>query len=181
MIGDKNLMFLFFHFVQEEQCVFHQLQFVIILACRICIQIYDMIVSKYGGIIMEKQIKLTQQITPASIEQLLGTLEQLDLQELMAFEEKFFEIKQQRIASLTDEKVLQQQIAYRFPKRKKQRMRTLLSKSSAGVITIAEKLELDGLIEEFEQKSLEKAEAMYLLAQRKQKDEDERISEEICS
>jgi ABC-type lipopolysaccharide export system ATPase subunit len=87
----------------------------------------------------------------------------------MEFEEKFFEMKQQRIVSLADEKVLQQQIAYRFPKGKKQRMRALLSKSNAGVITQAEKLELDELIEEFEQKSLEKAEAMYLLAQRKQK------------
>jgi len=127
---------------------------------------------------MEKQNKLTQQITPESIEQLLGALEQLSLQELMAFEEKFFEMKQQRIACLADEKILQQQIAYRFPKRKKQRMRTLLSKSNAGVVTIAEKVELDRLIEEFEQKSLEKAEAMYLLVQRKQKDEAKKISEE---
>ena len=112
----------------------------------------------------------TTQITKKfTIEQLLSTLEQLNPQELMEFEEKFFEMKQQRIASLADEKVLQQQIAYRFPKGKKQRMRALLSKSNAGVITQAEKLELDELIEEFEQKSLEKAEAMYLLAQRKQK------------
>lgn len=111
----------------------------------------------------------TQATQKFTIEQLLSALEQLSPQELMEFEEKFFEMKQQRITSLADEKVLQQQIAYRFPKRKKQRMRALLSKSNAGVITQAEKLELDGLIEEFEQKSLEKAEAMYLLAQRKQK------------
>ncbi|HIE26845.1 TPA: hypothetical protein EYP66_06125 [Candidatus Poribacteria bacterium] len=111
----------------------------------------------------------TQITTKFTIEQLLSALEQLSPQELMEFEEKFFEMKQQCITSLADEKVLQQQIAYRFPKRKKQRMRALLSKSNAGVITQAEKLELDGLIEEFEQKSLEKAEAMYLLSQRKQK------------
>ncbi len=53
-------------------------------------------------------------------------------------------------------------------------MGALLSKSHAGVLTQAEKLELDGLIEEFEQKSLEKAEAMHLLAQ--QKGTIERIS-----
>ena len=111
----------------------------------------------------------TQITTKFTIEQLLSALEQLSPHELMEFEEKFFEMKQQCITSLADEKVLQQQIAYRFPKRKKQRMRALLSKSNAGVITQAEKLELDGLIEEFEQKSLEKAEAMYLLSQRKQK------------
>jgi hypothetical protein len=110
----------------------------------------------------------TQITTKFTIEQLLSTLEQLNPQELMEFEEKFFEMKQQRITSLADEKVLQQQIAYRFPKRKKQRMRALLSKSNAGVITQAEKFELDGLIDQFEQKSLEKVEAMYLLAQRKQ-------------
>ncbi|MBM3237112.1 hypothetical protein FJZ31_12540 [Candidatus Poribacteria bacterium] len=113
---------------------------------------------------------LAPQITTKfTIEQLLGALEQLSPQELLEFEEKFFDMKQQRIVFLADEKVLQQQIAYRFPKRKKQRMCALLSKSNAGVITREEKLELDGLIEEFEQKSLEKAEAMYLLAQRKQK------------
>ena len=100
---------------------------------------------------------------------MLSALEQLSPQELMEFEEKFFEMKQQCITSFADEKVLQQQIAYRFPKRKKQRMRALLSKSNAGVITQAEKFELDGLIEEFEQKSLEKAESMYLLAQRQKK------------
>lgn len=111
----------------------------------------------------------TQMATKVTIEQLLSALEQLSPQELMEFEEKFFEMKQQCITSFADEKVLQQQIAYRFPKRKKQRMRALLSKSNAGVITQAEKLELDGLIEEFEQKSLEKAESMYLLAQRQKK------------
>ena len=124
---------------------------------------------------MAEQNKPIQPITREStIEQLLGMLEQLSPQELMAFEEKFFEMKQQRIASLADEKVLHQQIAYRFPKAKKQRVRTLLAKNNAGVITRGEKLELDGLIEEFEQRSLEKAEVMHLLAQRKGK--IERIS-----
>ena len=117
---------------------------------------------------MAERNKLIQPIIREStIEQLLGVLEQLSPQELMAFEEKFFEMKQQRIAALADEEVLQQQITYRFPKRKKQRVRALLSMSNAGVLTQAEKLELDALIEEFEQKSLEKAEAMHLLAQRK--------------
>jgi hypothetical protein len=124
---------------------------------------------------MDEQNKLIQPIIREStIEQLLGALEQLSPQELMAFEEQFFEMKRQRIAALADEEALQQQIAYRFPKRKKQRVRALLSKSNAGVLTQAEKLELDALIEEFEQKSLEKAEAMHLLKQ--QKGTIERIS-----
>lgn len=106
-----------------------------------------------------------------TVEQLLDGIKKLSPQELMEFEEKFFEIKQQRIASLADEKILKQQIAYRFPKKKKRRMRNLLSKNNAGTITQVERLELDELIEEFEQKSLEKAEAMCLLAQRKQKAE----------
>ena len=118
---------------------------------------------------MEKQNEPSQQITSVStVEQLLDVLEQLSPQELIEFEEKFFEMKRQRITCLGDEKFLQQQIAYRFPEKKKQRVRTLLSKSNAGEITQAEKLELDGLVEEFEQKSLEKAESMYLLTQRKQ-------------
>lgn len=108
-------------------------------------------------------------VTQNTMEQLLDELERLSPQELMEFEEKFFEFKHQRIASLADEKVLQQQVGYRFPKKKKQRMRALLSKNNAGIITQAERLELDELIEEFEQRSLEKAEAMYILTQRKQK------------
>ncbi|MCH8294169.1 hypothetical protein IH992_24065 [Candidatus Poribacteria bacterium] len=107
--------------------------------------------------------------TKFTVEQLLDTLEQLSPQELIEFEDQFFEIKQKRIASFADENTLNQQIAYQFPEKKKLRMRKLLSKNNAGTITQAEKLELDGLIEEFEQKSLEKAEAMSLLAQRKQK------------
>lgn len=106
----------------------------------------------------------------STVEQLLDGIKRLAPQELIEFEEKFFEIKQQRIASLADEKVLQQQIAYRFPEKKKQRMRVLLYKNNAGTITQAEKFELDELIEEFEQKSLEKAEAMYLLTHQYKKE-----------
>jgi hypothetical protein len=119
---------------------------------------------------MKQQNSASQQITSdSSIDLMLNALEQLSTQELMAFEEKFFEMKRRRIASLADESILRQQISYRFPKQKRLRVRDLLSKGNAGVLTHAEKLELDALIDEFDQKSLEKAEAMHLLAQQKQK------------
>lgn len=52
---------------------------------------------------------------------------------------------------------------YRLPKKKQTRLSQLLEKNRSGILTSAEEKEIDGLIEESENLTLNKAQAIYSL------------------
>ena len=99
-----------------------------------------------------------------TVEQLLQAIEQLTDDELIQFETEYPKRRAKRLSEMDTMLDLHSAIAYRFPKEKQEHLDDLIDKNNAGTITEAERSELVVLVEEFDQKTLEKAQAMYQLA-----------------
>ncbi len=104
-----------------------------------------------------------------TMEQLLQAIEQLTDNELMQFETEYRAKRLKRLSELDTMLDLHSAIAYRFPREKQERLDDLIDKNNAGTITEAERSELAALVEEFDQKTLEKAQAMYRYASEEEK------------
>ena len=99
-----------------------------------------------------------------TVEQLLQAIEQLTDDELIQFETEYPKRRLKKLSEMDTMLDLHSTIAYRFPKEKQERLDDLIDKNNAGTITEAEHSELAALVEEFDQKTQEKAQAMYQLA-----------------
>jgi membrane-bound lytic murein transglycosylase MltF len=98
-----------------------------------------------------------------TVEQLLQAIEQLTDDELVQFETEYPRRRLKTISEIDTMLDLHSAIAYRFPQEKQKRLDDLIDKNNAGTITEAERSELAALVEEFDQKTLEKTQAMYRL------------------
>ena len=99
-----------------------------------------------------------------TVEQLLQAIEQLTDDELIQFETEYPKRRLRRFSEMDTMLDLHSAIAYRFPKEKQECLDDLIDKNNAGTITEVERSKLAALVEEFDQKTLEKAQAMYQLA-----------------
>ena len=99
-----------------------------------------------------------------TVEQLFHAIEQLTDDELIQFETEYPKRRLKRLFEEDTILPLHSTIAYRFPQEKQERLDDLIDKNNAGTITEVERRELAALVEEFDQKTLEKAQAMYRLA-----------------
>jgi hypothetical protein len=99
-----------------------------------------------------------------TVEQLLDAIEQLTDDELIQFETEYPKRRLKRSSKVDAMLDLHSAIAYRFPKEKQERLDDLIDKNNLGTITEAERDELAALVEAFDQKTLEKAQAMHRLA-----------------
>jgi len=99
-----------------------------------------------------------------TVEQLLQAVEQLTDDELVSFDAEYQERRLKKLPEKDTMLELHSAIAYRFPREKQERLDDLIDKNNVGTITEVERYELAALVEEFDQKTLEKAQAMYQLA-----------------
>ena len=99
-----------------------------------------------------------------TVEQVLQAVEQLTNDELVYFDAGYQEKRLKKLSETNTMLELHSAIAYRFPRAKQERMDDLIDKNNAGTITEVERDELGKLVEEFDQKTLEKAQAMYRLS-----------------
>jgi len=99
-----------------------------------------------------------------TVEQLFHAIEQLTDDELIQFETEYPKRRLKRLSEMDTILDLHSAITYRFPNEKQERLDELIDKNNAGTITKAERNELAELVEEFDRKTLEKAQAMYRLA-----------------
>lgn len=104
------------------------------------------------------------QLEKLTVEQLFQKIEKLTDDELIEFETKYSEKRLKRLSEIDTILDLHSAITYRFPDEKQERLDELIDKNNLGIITKAKRHELAGLVEEFDQKTLEKAQAMYRLA-----------------
>ena len=99
-----------------------------------------------------------------TVKQLLQAVEQLTDDELIHFDAEYRDRRLKELSEMDTMLELHSAIAYRFPQEKQERLDDLIDKNNAGTITESERNELAALVEEFDQKTLEKAQAMYQLA-----------------
>ena len=99
-----------------------------------------------------------------TVEQLLKAIEKLTGDELIQFETEYPKRRLKKQSEMDMMLDLHSAIAYRFPEEKQERLDDLVDKNNAGTITEVERNELAALVEEFDPKTLDKAQAMYKLA-----------------
>ncbi len=75
-------------------------------------------------------------------------------------EKKISRATRRAVGQTTSDEQLQFAASYRFPRAKQRRMDELLDKGNAGKITIKERRELDKLVNEFEERTLQKTLAL---------------------
>jgi len=100
---------------------------------------------------LEQLIAATQQLTPAEFREFLG---------------KLSDQSRRQLALQADEQTLRNVVRYEWSAAKQARLGRLLGKGNAGSLTTGERAELNRLVDEVEQRSLEKAEALHELLQR---------------
>ena len=98
--------------------------------------------------------------------QLANAAQQLSASELRAFLRELSKVSRTQFGQQREERALRSAVTSRLPVRKQRQLSALVNKGKAGDLTPEGRAQLDALIDEVEQRTLEGAEAMHELLAR---------------